>query len=361
MRRDPDTATDTQAEVEAAPSAASGLPKISVSDFTIPVAGAPGVSIHVRNKRLAGNRAVDDQKVVIFTHGASYAGSVVFDHPMFGGGSWLDYMALHGFDAYVFDIRGYGRSSRPEDASGSGGRRIPYAKTSDAMEDLAAVVDFVRERTGAAQVNLIGWSWGTSIAGGFASDHADLVRHLVMVAPLWTIRNTPVVTLSRWLMATYPTPLIGTAEFLGAFRNVPKSEARKRWVRGLDDKLAEQLMPAAEFDAWWQALSAVQRDPAATDDTVRVPNGVMADLIDIWGAGGATYAPECIRAPTQLLWGEWDVDTPLYMAQDVFARLRGASYKRLEVLARGTHSMALELNRVDLYRRAREFLETRFS
>ena len=86
----------------------------------------------------------------------------------------------------------------------------------------------------------------------------------------------------------------------------------------------------------------------------------MADLTDIWAAGGATYAPEKIGAPTLLLLGEWDVDTPAYMAQEIFSRLRSASYKRLEILARGTHSMALELNRVDLYRRSRDFLETRF-
>ncbi|MFD1711153.1 alpha/beta hydrolase [Ottowia sp. GY511] len=364
MRRDPDNATDSvpRTAIEIASSTASreGLPDIAVCDFALPVPGAPEVSIHVRNKRLPG-KPVNDQKVVVFVHGASYAGSVVFDHPMFGGGSWLDYMAVHGFDAYVFDIRGYGRSSRPPEFTSGAGARSPYAKTADALHDLAAVVDFVRQRSGAAQVNLIGWSWGTSIAGGFAAEYGELVRNLVMVAPLWTIRNTPVVALSRWMMAAMPTPALGTVDFLGAFRNVPKAEARKRWVRGLEDTLAEQIMPAAEFDAWWQALSAVQCTPGAENDTVRVPNGVMADLIDIWGAGGATYTPERIRAPTQLLWGEWDVDTPLSMAQDVFDRLRGASYKRLEVLARGTHSMALELNRVDLYRRAREFLETRFN
>ena len=38
----------------------------------------------------------------------------------------------------------------------------------------------------------------------------------------------------------------------------------------------------------------------------------------------------------------------------------GTGDKWLEILARGTHSMALELNRVDLYRRTREFLETSF-
>ena len=332
-----------------------GLPEILVTDFRVP-GREDGVSIHVRNKRLARDHITDDQRVVIFVHGATYAGSVAFDHAMFGGGSWLDYMAVHGFDAYLFDIRGYGRSSRPTEATEPpwGGR--PYARTPEAVEDLAAVVDFVRQRTGVSKVNLVGWSWGTAIAGGFASDHAAVVRHLVMVAPLWTIRTTPVVALTRWMMSAYPTSLRQTADFLGSFRNIPKPEARKRWLRGLEADVAEQLMPNAEFDKWWRALSEVQGD----GETVRVPSGVMADLTDIWAAGGATYAPEKIGAPTLLLLGEWDVDTPPYMAQEVLSRLRSASYKRLEILARGTHSMALELNRVDLYRRARDFLETRF-
>ena len=336
-----------------------GVPEISASDFVIP-GKETGVSIHVRNKRLAGDRAVDDQHVVVFVHGATYAGSVAFDHPMFGGGSWLDYIALHGFDAYLFDVRGYGRSSRPIESGDRAWHGVPYARTPEAIADLTAVVDFVRRRTGASKVNLIGWSWGTAIAGGFASDHGDLVRHLVMVAPLWTIRTSPVIAMSRWMMSAYPTSLRRNADFLGAFRNVAKSEARKRWLRGVDADVAEQLMPKAEFEAWWRSLSNIQRDPRATEDSVRVPNGVMADLTDIWAAGGSTYAPEGITAPTLLLLGEWDVDTPPYMAQELFSRLRSASYKRLEILARGTHSMALELNRVDLYRRARDFLETRF-
>lgn len=120
-------------------------------------------------------------------------------------------------------------------------------------------------------------------------------------------------------------------------------------------------MPSAEFEAWWGALSRVQGDGDVTGETVKAPNGVMADLVDIWSVGGATYSPESIVAPTLLLLGELDVDTPAYMAHEVFSRLKGAAYKRLELLARGTHSMALELNRVDLYRRTREFLQTDFA
>lgn len=337
----------------------TALPKVAVSDFRVP-GRDPGISIHLRNKRLAGDRARDDQPVVIFVHGATYPGTVVFDHAMFGGGSWLDYMAVHGFDAYSFDVRGYGLSSRPAEFSESGRRGLPYARTPDAVADLKAVVDFVRERTQGPKVNLIGWSWGTAIAGGFASNHSDLMRHLVMVSPLWIIRNSPVVAMSRLMTSALPTLLRQSGDFLGAYRSISKSDARQRWVRGLEPDVAEQLMPSAEFDAWWRALSNVQGDDDGAGELVKVPNGVMADLVDLWSAGDASYTPERIAAPTLLLLGEWDVDTPAYMAHEIFSRLKGASYKRLEVLARGTHSMALELNRLDLYSRTREFLQTRF-
>ena len=335
------------------------FPKIATNDFRVS-GKEPGVFLHVRNKRLADDRIRVDRPVVIFVHGATYPGTVVFDHAMFGGGSWLDYMAVHGFDAYSFDVRGYGLSSRPGELSENGRRGLPYARTVDAVADLKAVVDFVRERTQGLQVNLIGWSWGTAIAGGFASTHGDLVRHLVMVSPLWIIRNSPVIAMSRLMTSALPTLLRQNGDFLGAFRSISKSEARQRWVRGLEPDVAEQLMPSAEFEAWWRALSNIQGAGDTAGESVTAPTGVMADLIEIWSADDATYSPESISAPTLLLSGEWDVDTPAYMAYEIFSRLKSASYRRLEVLARGTHSMALELNRVDLYRQAREFLQTQF-
>lgn len=334
-------------------------PAVIASDYLVP-GNAPDIKLHVRNKRLEGLGTPDERKVVLFVHGATFPGSAAFDHAMFGGGSWLDYMALHGFDAYVFDVRGYGRSSRPQQRHGFLERDRPYARTPEAVEDLAAVVDFIRERTKAPQVNLIGWSWGTALGGGFASERNDLVRHLVMVAPLWTIRNTPSMAMSRWMVAASPWAARSNGDYLGAYRSVSKADARERWVRGLDPHTAEQLMPHAEFDAWWQALLDIEGMQEGAAQVIKAPNGVLADLIDYWGAGRATYAPEKICVPTLLLVAEWDADTPVYMAQEVFSRLKAAPYKRLEILARGTHSMALELNRVDLYRRTREFLETSF-
>ncbi len=89
-----------------------------------------------------------------------------------------------------------------------------------------------------------------------------------------------------------------------------------------------------------------------------MPTGVVADLLEYWAAGVPTYDPARITVPVMLILGEWDVDTPPEMAQELFSRLTAAPYKRLEVLGRGTHSMSLEANRFDLYQRVGLFLST---
>lgn len=319
----------------------------------------PGTDLYVRNKRLAGMDAADPDKIVLFVHGATYPGSAVFDHAAFDGGSWLDYLAAHGFDAYLFDVRGYGHSLHPSMPKVIPEHGRPYARTAEAQADLAVVVEFIRARNDSARVNLIGWSWGTALAGGFTATNNEMVRHLVLFAPLWLIRNTPGMTMMRWAMSALPS-LLSPGGSLSDFRLVSKAEARQRWVRGLGAPVAEQLIPQAEFDRWWNALSDIQGKPDDADQSVLAPNGVIADLMELWSAGRPTYEPERIRVPTQLLLGEWDSDTPLYMARELFSKLQQAPYKRLELLARGTHSMLLELNRIELYHRSREFLESQF-
>lgn len=337
-------------------------PQIVGEDLYLPPSPS-GVRLHLRRKCRASGAAPGGGRVLVFVHGATYHGVAAFDAPL-PGGSWLDYAAAHGHDAYALDIRGYGESARPSAEAGATGRDGPYARTEEAIADLSEAVDFVRARTGADRVDLVGWSWGTAICAGYAAKNPHEVGRLVMFAPLWILRNLPGAGLPQVVVPLVWFPGIGSlyAANLRPFRNVCLDDARRRWFRGLDERTARELVPDEVLERWWQhTVSADPVGEAQSPPVVRAPNGVMADLMERWAVGRPTYDPGEIKAPVLAIVGEWDIDTPPEMARELFGLLTAAPYKRLELLARGTHAMLLEVNRFDLYLRVQQFLETDFA
>jgi esterase/lipase len=55
--------------------------------------------------------------------------------------------------------------------------------------------------------------------------------------------------------------------------------------------------------------------------------------------------------------GEWDRDTPPYMAQTLFPLLVNAPGKRFMMLAEGTHTIMMEKNRMELFKAVQGFLD----
>jgi pimeloyl-ACP methyl ester carboxylesterase len=337
--------------------------KLICEDFYLP-SEPSDVLIHLRRKCLSSKITAGSRAVTVFVHGATFSGASAFDAPL-RGGSWLDFAATHGHDAYAIDIRGYGLSSRPPVNAESCWAGRPYARTSEAILDLGAAIDFILARTDAECVNLVGWSWGTAICGGYASANNAKVRRLVMYAPLWTIQPklgtaSPLSLLAGMWWISWLGSLF--ASTLSPYRKVTFEEARRRWFRGLDSTTAAVLCPDAELDAWWKhALSTDSTAASQASAVLSAPNGVLADLAEYWTAGTPTYEPESIKVPVLTILGEWDVDTPPRMASELFERLSGAPYKRLEVLGEGTHAMCLEVKRFDLYQRIEQFLSAPLS
>lgn len=311
---------------------------IVTETFMIPAADA-GIQLHVRNKRPAGQDRFAAERIVLFVHGATYPSETGFDIPL-PGGSWMDHAAGRGFDVYAVDVRGYGRSTRPPSMSQPAASNPPFADTREAVRDVGAAVDFILKRRGVAKINLVGWSWGTALMGGYTAENNAKVHRLVLYAPLWTIRNAP--------------PISGA----GAYRTVQRDPARARGARGIPKDRVEEISPTAWFDQWWAANLATDPAGAAQSPPVlRAPNGVIKDIGDFWAKGIPTWEPAQIRVPTLLILAEWDQDTPPYMATEVFARMTNAPYRRLVLLSHGTHAIALEKNRMHLITQVQQFLE----
>ena len=326
------------------PGASAGAeePKLQTTDVMIP-SGDAGVELFVRNKHVAGKESPPD-KILLFVHGATYPAETAFDLPI-EGVSMMDLIAARGYDVYLVDVRGYGRSTRPEEMSQRPEANKPIVSTRVAAHDLGAAVDYILNKRKVSKINLMGWSWGTSIAGMYTSEHNDKINRLVLYAPQW-IRNEP------------PAPAAAGAPPLGAYRLVSKEQARARWLKGVAEDKQADLIPPGVFDAWASATWA--SDPESSKHNppmLRAPNGVVEDGANNWSAGKALYDPGKITVPTLILHAEWDADLPSYLAQGYFAQLKNAPYKRLIELSEGTHTVMLEKNRMQFFHELMGFLD----
>ena len=305
----------------------------------------PGIEIFVRNKRPANMTAFRPERTVIYVHGATYPASTAFDLKL-DGLSWMDYIASRGYDVYLLDLRGYGKSTRPKEMGEDAKNNPPLVRTDTAVKDIGTVVDFVLKRRNIARANLIGWSWGTITMAAYTTQNPGKVERLVLYAPGW-IRQTPSLA--------GPQPGAGP---LGAYRTASREQAMQRWMTGVPEDKKATLIPAGWFDAWADATWATDPDGAKQNPPViRAPNGVLADNNDYWAAGKPMYDPAKITVPTLLVQAEWDRDLPPYMAQTLFPLLVNSPAKRYVMLAEGTHTIIMEKNRLKLFEAVQSFLD----
>jgi pimeloyl-ACP methyl ester carboxylesterase len=307
------------------------------------VASDPDVQIFVRNKRPADMTAFRPERTVLFVHGSTYPAHTAFDLAL-GGMSWMDYIAAHGYDVYLLDLRGYGKSTRPKEMSEKPEANPAIVRGDAALRDIGAVVDFIRARRGIARLDLLGWSWGTVLMATYTTRNADKVERLLLYAPGW-IRTTPS------LVQAGPGPI-------PAYRTVRREQALARWLTGVPEDKKAALIPDGWFDAWADATWATDPVGAAmTPPVLRAPNGTVQDTADYWSAGKPYYDPAKITVPTLLVQAEWDQDTPPYMAQTLFPLLKNAPDKRYVLLAEGTHTIMMERNRLKLFEAVQAFLD----
>jgi pimeloyl-ACP methyl ester carboxylesterase len=325
-----------------ADTASAEASKIAIEETTIP-ATDPGIEIFVRNKRSADISEFGPERTLLFVHGATYPASTTFDLAL-DGMSWMDYIARSGYDVYLLDLRGYGRSTRPKEMAETPEANAPIVRGDTAIKDINSVVDYILKRRNIARLNLMGWSWGTTLMATHSTVHADKVERLILYAPVW-IRQTPS------LVQTGPGPL-------GAYRTVTQEMAKQRWYTGVPDEKKTALIPPGWFQAWADATWATDPEGAkASPATIRAPNGVVADGRDFFGAGKPYYDPAKVIIPTLLVDAEWDRDAPPYMAQTLFPLLINSPNKRYVELSEGTHTIMMEKNRLKLFDAVQAFLD----
>ena len=309
------------------------------TDYQIP-SGTDGIHLFLRNKKPFARTAFSPERTVLYVHGATLPSDVVFDLPI-DGTSWADDLARHGWAVWMVNIRGYGRSTWPRAMREPAGNNGPVATTEEAVIDFSAAVDFILGHRQLPRLQVIGWSWGTVIAGRFAAAHPALVRSLVLVTPLWANENA------------IPVPPQPT----GAWQEWTLAESRARSQTGVPAREADRILPATTLKLFQSAVRESQPEAAGrVPERFRSPTGVMAD--GAW-RGDMPYDASLITAPTLIIRGKWDELTPRSMSIGLFTRLTGAELRGLVEVPRASHFIPAETGRLRLFEETRAFLARR--
>ena len=333
---------------------------LSIDHFVRVQSSVPAISgqpaqLYVRERVHAGTLARGSRladRVVLFVHGAGTPAEVAFDVP-YEDYSWMAYLAQAGFDAFSVDMTGYGRSTRPAAMNDPCNlapaqqalfipRLIPapcpatYGQnlTSIASDwnDIDAAVNYIRTLRHVDRVSLVAWSRGGPRAGGYAAQHPDRVRRLVVLAPAYD-KNSPANAAEAALADGVPMNTQSRQEF---FAN---------WDRQVG--CADQYDPAVADTVWSEMLAS---DPVGA---TWGPGVRRAPQTTVWGWTTALAGKTDI--PTLLVAGAHDKQVQPERVRELYTDL-GAKEKVMVDLACSSHNAMWERNRLLLFHASEEWL-----
>jgi len=273
-------------------------------------------------------------RAVLLLHGATLA-SYVFDLPA-PGYSLQERLATAGWASYALDVRGYGRSSRP--APGDPGFPVdrPFSTAADCVADVADAVRFLRHDRRHTEVVLVGYSWGTILAGRFVTAYPRAVSRMILFAPIYGTPNT------RWLGQLGAAEEPAHSGFgLGGYRWTTAGELQARW---------DSEIPVEKKSSWRanEVLNAVLRSALESDPLAltrappafRSPTGCGVDLFRAF-SGDAAFDAGKIEIPTLLVRGDSDTTSTAADALRLLECLESRD-KRSITIPSGTHFACFE-------------------
>ncbi|MDW8804587.1 alpha/beta fold hydrolase [Streptomyces scabiei] len=158
-----------------------------------------------------------DREPVLMLHGRSVPALAGFDLVQVPGGdpdrySWAKELAQGGYDVFIMDLQGSGRSTRPgqmDDPCNTNPAQQPSVlvphtipapcppqyktELGNSLSDWAefgAVVQFIRSEVGAnKKIRFVGWSAASFIMGPYTLQHPEQVESLLLLAPMFPPRG----------------------------------------------------------------------------------------------------------------------------------------------------------------------------
>lgn len=202
---------------------------------------------------------------VAYTHvpavGQAQPTPIIFLH---GGPGWLildsditfySQLAQDGYDVYLYDQIGSGRSARLED--------VRQYTTARHVADLEAI----RQALGAAQIILIGQSWGNTLAADYMAAYPNNVARVIFSSPG-----------AMWDVGRFKADYSGTANVASSAPLPPLRVLLSVVLASRNPLIAQQVMSQQALESYFNAQPASQGSSQnyCLGDEDKVP--VRADL-----------------------------------------------------------------------------------
>ena len=310
---------------------------------TVPAIAGQTTQIYVREVVRPGMALREPSlgdRVVLFVHGAGTPAEVSFDVP-YQDYSWMGYLARAGYDVFSMDMTGYGRSTRPNQMNdpcnvAKATCQPSYGQNMTTLQsdwnDIGTVVDHLLALRHVSKLSMVAWSLGGPRAGGYAAQHPEKVRSLVLLAPAY----------NRNFSAKPPdkVPADGPAM---------TTQSHDEFVANWDRQVGcPAQYDQATSDAVWQAM--IESDPVGATWGTGVRR---APQVTNWG--WTQSAVEKTTIPTLAVSGAFDKQVNPDRVRELYADL-GSKQKVFIDLACSSHNAMWEKNHLLLFRASLEWL-----
>jgi pimeloyl-ACP methyl ester carboxylesterase len=182
----------------------------------------------------------------------------------------MDHFAKLGFDCWLVDMEGYGRSTKDRDNN---------APISQGADDCYAAALYIQKLRGKRPFMVYGISSGALRAAMFAERHPEMVARLALDAMVWTGEGSPTLEQRR--------------KRLPEFQSKNRRPMDKAFIHSVFDRDHPDTAERNVIEAFAEAVVAL-------DDSV--PTGTYVDMCSRL----PVVNPEKITAPTLIMRGQHD-------------------------------------------------------
>jgi pimeloyl-ACP methyl ester carboxylesterase len=251
---------------------------------------------------------------ILFVHGSSMAGQPTFDLQVPGrpDSSAMDHFAKLGYDCWLVDMEGYGRSTKDRDNN---------APISMGADDCYAAALYIQKLRGKRPLLVYGISSGALRAAMFAERHPEMVARVALDAMVWTGEGSPTLEQRRKRLP----------EFIGKNRR-PMDKA---FIHSVFDRDHPDTAERHVIDAFADAVVAL-------DDSV--PTGTYVDMCSRL----PVVDPEKIKVATLIMRGEHDGIASMDDLLKFFAKL-ATTDKQFTVMPGISHASFQQKNYMMVY------------